>query len=153
MKASLTWLVTGLIVLLVGAELLVIGASSLARDLGVTELVIGLTVVAVGTSLPEMAVSMVSAWKGEHGLAIGNIIGSNMFNLLAVIGVAGVIQPTPVDPSVLGLHFPVMIGLTLVLFAMAYTFGGGHGRINRAEGLALLISYIAYFGYVVAKTL
>lgn len=153
MRASIAWLIVGLGALLFGADLLVRGASSLARDLGVTELVIGLTVVAVGTSLPEMAVSIVSALKGEYGLAIGNIIGSNMFNLLAVIGLAGIIQPTAVEASVLGLHFPVMIGLTLVLFAMAYTFGSGHGRINRAEGLALLLSYVGYFTYVVMKTL
>ena len=153
MRASVAWLVVGLIVLLIGAELLVHGASALARDLGVTELVVGLTVVAIGTSLPEMAVSIVSAMKGEHGLAIGNIIGSNMFNLLAVIGIAGVIHPAEVADSVLGLHFPVMIGLTLVLFAMAYTFGGAQGRINRAEGIALLLSYTAYLAYIIKKTL
>lgn len=153
MRASLAWLVIGLVVLLIGAELLVAGASDLARNLGITELVVGLTIVAIGTSLPEMAVSIMSALKGEYGLAIGNIIGSNMFNLLAVMGVAGVIGPAPVEESVLELHFPVMIGLTLVLFAMAYTFGGGQGRINRAEGVALVLSYVAYLTYVTMKTL
>ena len=89
MPRALGWFAVGLIVLLVGSNILVSGAEGLASDLGVSDLIIGLTIVAIGTSLPELAVSLVSALKGEHGLALGNILGSNIFNLLAVIGLAG----------------------------------------------------------------
>ncbi|MEO1420220.1 MAG: calcium/sodium antiporter, partial [Pseudomonadota bacterium] len=123
----------------------------IAISFGVSELVIGVTLVAIGTSLPELAVSLISALKGEQGLAIGNIIGSNMFNLLAVIGAAIVIQPTGVAPEVLSLHFFVMIALTLVLFAMAYNYSGA-GRINRIEGSALLIAFFSYHVYVLAQS-
>ncbi len=149
---ALTWLAVGLLVLLVGSNLLVNGAESLARSLGVSDMIIGLTIVAVGTSLPELAVSLVSAYKGEHGLALGNIIGSNMFNLLAVVGVAASIAPTGLDPKVITFHFPVMVGLTLVLFVMAYNYSG-EGRVNRVEGSALLLAFFAYHGYVVGSVL
>ena len=152
MLRALFWLVVGLIVLLIGSNLLVNGAESLARELGVSDLVIGLTIVAIGTSLPELAVSAMSALKGEHGLALGNIIGSNMFNLLAVIGVAASIAPTELDSSVITFHFPAMVGLTLVLFVMAYNYSG-QGRINRIEGAALLTAFFAYHGYVVTTFL
>ena len=148
MVRALTWLTVGLLVLLVGSNLLVNGAESLARALGVSDLIIGLTIVAIGTSLPELAVSVVSTLKGEHGLALGNIIGSNMFNLLAVVGVAASIAPTDVDHKLITFHFPVMVGLTLVLFVMAYNYSG-KGRINRVEGGALLLAFFAYHGYVV----
>ena len=95
---------------------------------------------------------MVSTLKGEHGLALGNIIGSNMFNLLAVVGVAASIAPTDVDHKLITFHFPVMVGLTLVLFVMAYNYSG-KGRINRVEGGALLLAFFAYHGYVVSGIL
>jgi len=145
---ALTWLVIGLGVLLVGARLLVWGAHEIAVSLGVTDLVIGLTIVAVGTSLPELAVSIVSAVKGEHDIALGNIIGSNMFNCLAVIGPAAVINPTGFSSEILGLHLPVMIALTLVLFVMTYNFTGA-GRIGRLQGVALLGVFAWYIGYLV----
>lgn len=148
MTRALLWFAVGLTALLIGSNLLVGGASGLARAFGVSDLIIGLTVVAIGTSLPELAVTIVSIRKNEHGLALGNIIGSNMFNLLAVVGVAAVISPTDFDPKVLTFHFPVMVGLTLVLFVMAYNYSG-QGRINRAEGAALFASFLAYHGYVV----
>ena len=152
MKVAIGWFMLGLAVLLFGAELLVRGATAIAFSYGVSELVIGVTLVAIGTSLPELAVSLISALKGEQGLAIGNIIGSNMFNLLAVIGSAIAIQPTTVAPEVLSLHFFVMISLTLVLFAMAYNYSGA-GRINRLEGSALLIAFCSYHVYVLARSL
>ncbi|MGB7445025.1 MAG: calcium/sodium antiporter, partial [Coleofasciculaceae cyanobacterium] len=151
MRVSAGWFGLGLAVLLVGAELLVSGATTIARGYGVSELVIGVTLVAIGTSLPELAVSLISAMKGEQGLAIGNIIGSNMFNLLAVIGTAIIIRPTTVAPEVLSLHFFVMISLTLVLFAMAYNYSGA-GRINRIEGTALLIAFVCYHFYVLSQS-
>ncbi len=152
MGRALTWLVIGLGVLLVGSNLLVNGAVAIAESLGVSELIIGLTIVAIGTSLPELAVTTVSAIKGEHGLAVGNIIGSNMFNLLAVMGLAAAIAPSELDSQVLSLHLPVMVGLTMVLFVMAYSYGG-QGRVNRWEGGALLATFFAYHGYVASTVL
>ena len=142
-------LLLGLGTLALGSEGLVWGSTNLATRLGISDLVIGLTVVAIGTSLPELAVSIVGARKGEHGLALGNILGSNIFNLLAVIGLAGAIQPSPFDPGVVTFHFPVMAGLTLVLFVMAYNYSAT-GRITRVEGFALLFAFLAYQSYVVA---
>ncbi len=152
MRTAILWLAVGLAVLLVGSELLVDGALQVAREIGVSELVIGVTLVAIGTSLPELAVSLVSALKGEQGLAIGNILGSNMFNLLAVIGLAVVIHPATVEPAVLTLHFFVMVAVTLVLFAMTYNYADA-GRIGRLEGVALLIAFLAYHAYVVSQNL
>lgn len=151
LRTALIWLMVGLAVLLVGAELLVDGAIQLARALEVSELVIGVTLVAIGTSLPELAVSLVSALKGEQGLAIGNILGSNMFNLLAVIGIAITIHPATVEPAVLTLHFFVMVAFTLVLFAMTYNYADA-GRIGRVEGIVLLIAFAIYHIYVVSQS-
>ncbi|MEL6198802.1 MAG: calcium/sodium antiporter [Pseudomonadota bacterium] len=152
MNVAAGWFLLGLLVLLAGAQLLVNGATTIAEGLGVSQLVIGVTLVAIGTSLPELAVSIMSALKGEQGLAIGNIIGSNMFNLLAVIGAAVVIEPTGLSAEVLSLHFFVMIALTLVLFAMAYNYSGA-GRINRIEGSALLIAFFSYHVYVLTQSM
>jgi len=149
-KMAIFWIVFGLITLLIGAELLVEGSIEIARVLGVSEVVIGVTLVAFGTSLPELAVSLVSAMKGEYGLAIGNIVGSNIFNLLAVIGVAASISPSALAPSVLSLHIFVMVAFTLVLFAMTYDYDG-KTELSRLEGSALLFFYVAYTVYVVAQ--
>lgn len=150
MRAALIWLVVGLVALMLGADLLVDGAVAIALQMGVSEVVIGITLVAIGTSLPELAVSLVSVIKGEYGLAIGNIVGSNIFNMLAVIGAATVIHPSAVPPSVLSLHVFVMVAFTLVLFAMTYDYDG-QGRINRFEGLCLLTAYVGYVTYVTAQ--
>ncbi len=152
MKAAIMWLAVGLVALLIGAEWLVTGSIGIAQTLGVSEIVIGITIVAFGTSLPELAVSLMSVLKREYGLAIGNIIGSNIFNLLAVIGVAATIQPAAVAPSVLSLHIFVMVAFTLVLFAMTYDYDG-KAMLSRLEGVALLIAYIAYISYVVAQNI
>jgi cation:H+ antiporter len=150
MKWAITWLVVGIIALLFGAEFLVDGAIKIARTIGVSEMVIGITLVALATSLPELAVSLVSAIKGEFGIAIGNIVGSNIFNLLAVIGVAAAIQPSAMPPSVLSLHLFVMVAFTLVLFAMTYEYDG-RGVITRYEGFALVAAFLAYDTYVVLQ--
>ncbi len=152
MFMAIVWLIVGLGTLLLGAELLVDGAIGIAKLLGVSEVVIGITIVAFGTSLPELAVSLASALKGEYGLAIGNIVGSNIFNLLAVIGVAATIEPSALAPSVLSLHIFVMVAFTLVLFAMTYDYDG-KGQLSRLEGLALLLAFIAYDGYVIAQNI
>ena len=152
MPMAVFWLIVGLGTLLIGAELLVDGAIGIAKLLGVSEVVIGITIVAFGTSLPELAVSLASALKGEYGLAIGNIVGSNIFNLLAVIGVAAAISPAALAPSVLSLHIFVMVAFTLVLFAMTYDYDG-KAQLSRLEGLALFIAYVAYDGYVIAQNI
>ena len=149
---AVVWLAVGLGMLLVGAEFVVDGAIAIARELGVSEIVIGITLVALGTSVPELAVSIVSAIKGEFGLAIGNVVGSNIFNLLAVVGVAATIDPAPLAPSVLSLHIFVMSAFTLVLFAMTYEYDG-QGRINRVEGVALLIAFVSYVTYVITQNI
>ena len=146
-KMAAIWLIVGLLTLLLGAELLVDGAIGIAKNLGISEVVIGITIVAFGTSLPELAVSVVSALKQEYGLAIGNIVGSNIFNLLAVIGVAATIGPSAIAPSVLSLHIFVMVAFTLVLFAMTYDYDG-QARLSRMEGFALLAAFIAYDTYI-----
>ena len=152
MKTAIIWLIIGLATLLVGADFMVDGAIEIARALGVTELVIGILLVALATSLPELAVSLVSALKGEYGLALGNIVGSNTFNSLAVIGIAAIIHPAALPPSVLSLHIFVLVAFTLVLFAMTYDYDG-KGHISRLEGIALLVAFLAYDGYVVAQSL
>ena len=143
MKRALFWLLVGSIFLLISSRLLIWGAVSIAQHLGISDLIIGLTIVALGTSLPELAASLMSALKHEHDIAIGNVIGSNMFNLLAVLGLPGLIAPGPIDPAVINRDFPVMVGLTVALFIMAYGFRGP-GRINRYEAGLLLIAFIGY---------
>jgi cation:H+ antiporter len=152
MRTAIIWLIIGLAALLVGADFMVDGAIEVARALGVTELVIGILLVALATSLPELAVSLVAALKGEYGLALGNIVGSNTFNSLAVIGIAAIIHPAALPPSVLSLHIFVLVAFTLVLFAMTYDYDG-KGHISRLEGIGLLVAFLAYDGYVVAQSL
>ncbi|MCW8930146.1 MAG: calcium/sodium antiporter [Gammaproteobacteria bacterium] len=143
------WLLIGLVILLISSRMLVWGAVNIAHEFHVSELVIGLTIVAIGTSLPELAASITSALKGEHEIAIGNIIGSNMFNLLGVLGIPGIMTGAlfntsiQLDPSVLNRDYPVMIALSVLLFVFAYGFKG-KGKINRLEGGILLLCYIGY---------
>ena len=144
---ALQWLALGMVLLLGSSRALVWGAVNIAHALGISDLIIGLTVVAVGTSLPELAASVISALRKEPDIAIGNVIGSNMFNLLAVLGLPGVIMPHALEPELLSRDFPYMIGLSIALFAMAYGFKGD-GRLNRWEGLLLLLAYFAYLGWL-----
>lgn len=140
---AVLWFSIGFFLLLLGSKLLVMGAVEIAHMWGVSDLVIGLTIVAIGTSLPELAASIMSALKKEPDIAIGNIIGSNMFNLLAVLSLPGIIDPGPLQHEVMNRDFPIMIGLTVLLFVMAYGFKGP-GRVNRIEGGLLLMAFIAY---------
>lgn len=142
---ALFWLLLGLLVLLGSSRMLVWGAVNIAQALGVSDLIIGLTIIAIGTSLPELAASVMSALKNEHDIAVGNVLGSNMFNLLAVLGLPGLIQPAANPPEVLIRDYPVMIGLSIALFAMAYGFRHP-GRITRLKGGLLLAGYIGYLG-------
>ncbi len=146
------WLAVGLVALLAGAELMVKGATDVARLLGVSDLVLGVTVVAVGTSLPELAVSVSGALKGESGLVLGNVLGSHIFNLLAVVGIAGIIQPLSLDEDVLTLHYPVMGMLTVVVFILAYN-RRAKVQLTRPIGGALLAVFLIYQGFVVWKSL
>ncbi|MEE9358635.1 MAG: calcium/sodium antiporter, partial [Sedimenticolaceae bacterium] len=142
-RKALLNLFLGLIVLLVSSKLLTWGAVNIATTFGISDLVIGLTIIALGTSLPELAASIISALKNEHDIAIGNIIGSNMYNLLAVLAVPGLIAPGSFDPLALTRDMPVMIALTLAMYIMGYGFKGP-GRINRFEGTLLLLAFIGY---------
>ncbi|MCX4189041.1 calcium/sodium antiporter [Methylophaga sp. OBS3] len=153
LKKALFWLVTGLIILVLSSRLLVWGAVDIAVALGVSDLIIGLTIVAIGTSLPELASSLMAIKKGEHDMAIGNVIGSNLFNTLTVVGIAGLISPMAIDPSVLSRDVAVMSGLTLLLFVFAYGFRGRQGRINRIEGSILLAAFIAYTSYLITTVI
>lgn len=147
-RQALFWLVIGLLLLIASSRLLVWGAVEIAHLLGVSDLIIGLTVVAVGTSLPELASSLIAARKGEDDIALGNILGSNLFNTLAVVGIATSIHPLEVGREVLLRDVPVMAALTLSLFLFGYGFRGP-GRINRFEGSILLLAYIAYTAYLI----
>lgn len=147
-RRALPQLVLSLLVLVVSSRVLVWGAVGIAQSLGASDLLIGLTVVAVGTSLPELASSIVAVRKGEHDLALGNVIGSNLFNTLMVVGVAAVLAPTKVDPGIMQRDWPVMLGFTLVLLIMGIGRRGA-GRVNRVEGGFLILCYLAYVTFLI----
>ena len=142
-KQALLWFFIGLVLLIISSRGLVWGSVNIAKAAGISDLVIGLTIVAIGTSLPELAASIMSAIKKEPDIAIGNIIGSNMFNMLVVFGIPGIMAPHTIDPAILDRHFPFLIVFSIALFIMAYGFKG-EGRINRWEGGLLLAGYAAY---------
>jgi len=140
-----TYTIIGLIFLVISSRILVWGGVEIATSLGVSDLIIGLTIVAIGTSLPELAASIAAVRKGEHDLALGNVIGSNMFNTTIVIGITGMMAPTTLEPAILTRDVPVMIILTAALFVMAYNYRGNeNGVITRLEGGLLLFAYAAY---------
>ncbi|TNF06580.1 MAG: calcium/sodium antiporter [Gammaproteobacteria bacterium] len=147
LSKALWRLILGLILLVASSRILVWGAVEIAQGLGVSDIVIGLTIIAIGTSLPELASSLAATRKGEHDIALGNVLGSNIFNTLAVVGIAGAIHPMSVGPEVLSRDLLVMTALTLLLFVFCYGFRGP-GRINRVEGLVLLTCYIGYMVYL-----
>lgn len=156
MKPRKAWffLITGLILLVISSRLLVLGAVNIAEGLGVSDLIIGLTVVAIGTSLPELASSIVAARKGEHDLAVGNVIGSNFFNTLAVVGLASTIHPMQVPAEVLSRDWVVMILLTILLFALGYgRKSRGEKSINRLGGGFLVAIYTGYTLYLISSML
>lgn len=152
LKQALIWLVVGLVLLIMASRLLVYGAVFIAQGLGVSDLVIGLTVVAIGTSLPELASSLIAIKKGEHDIALGNVIGSNLFNTLAVVGIAAAIEPMAVDAVVLSRDWTLMAILTAALFVMGYGYNK-QGRINRLEGSVLLLVFTGYTGYLISTVI
>ena len=144
---DLVFLLIGVALLIAGADILVRGATGIATAFGVSDLIVGLTVVAIGTSLPELATSIVAVRRGQRDLAVGNVVGSNIFNIGAVAGLAGIISPTglPVPDSALALDIPLMIAAAVVLLPLSFT----GSVIRRWEGAVLLGLYIAYLIYTV----
>lgn len=140
---ALLWLFVGAVVLLSSSKMLVWGAVVVAKVFGISDLIIGLTIIAIGTSLPELAASVMSIIKNEPDIAIGNILGSNIFNLLAVMGISATIQPTLLSAEVLNRDYFIMALFTVALLIMAYGFRGP-GRVNRVEGGVLLTTYCSY---------
>jgi cation:H+ antiporter len=144
-SSAFLWMVVGLILLPMAADLLVDNAVFIAKEFGMSDLVIGLTIIAVGTSLPELAASLAGVLKGEDDMAVGNIIGSNVFNILAVMGLPGIINPSIVNDLAMGRDFWVMLGLSLILVPMAL---GKSRSINRFEGSILFMAFAAYQAYL-----
>ena len=142
-KTHVMWLIAGLLLLVASSRMLVWGAVEVATFFGVSDTIIGLTVIAIGTSLPELASSLMAVKKGEHDLAIGNVIGSNMFNTLSVVGIAGTIQPMTVGSEFLYRDVMVMFASTIALFIFCIGIKR-QGRLNRLEGGAFVLAYAAY---------
>mgnify|MGYP003642991947 FL=1 len=137
---SVLWVIGGLVALMLGARFLVDGAVNIARGYGISEAFIGLTIVAVGTSLPELATSLIAAFKRQSEIAIGNIVGSNIFNVLGILGVTALISPIPVASRFLTFDLPVMIAASLVLTGLLLS----RPVIGRSVGVAMLAGYVAY---------
>ena len=143
---SIFCLSIGLFLLFYGADVVVIYAVDIAQSLKISETIIGITIIAIGTSLPELSVSITSALKGQHGLAVGNIIGSNIFNLLAVIGLGTAISPAYLQEDIFNIHLMLMLSLTLVIFFITFR---KNDAISRHEGFLLLLTFLAYMGYII----
>jgi cation:H+ antiporter len=140
---AIIWLIVGMILLPLSAHFMVGSAEIIARHFGLSELVIGLTIIAIGTSLPELAASIAGVFKNEDDLALGNIIGSNIFNILAVLAMPGLIAPGAVDVSAATRDSYVMLGLTVLLIVFSFNLRGTR-RINRVEAFCLLSCFFAY---------
>lgn len=151
LSKSILWIVVGLVLLVLSSKLLVMGAVDIAKLFGVSDIIIGLTIIAIGTSIPELASSIIAALKGNHDLAIGNIIGSNIFNTLIVIGIAGIIKPIEVDEIVVYRDVIFMSILTLSIFVFGYRLKSNTGVISRFNGGIWLLSYLSYTGYLISQ--
>jgi cation:H+ antiporter len=141
--------VVGLVLLVLGARWLVAGASDIAVSLGMSELLVGVTIVAIGTSLPELATSIVAAMRGERDIAVGNVVGSNLFNLLVVLGLSALVSPNgvPVPSQVMDFQLPALVVVSLLCFGVFYT----QLAVRRWEGVAFVALYVAYMTYTVAE--
>jgi len=140
MPIALLWVAGGLVALMLGARFLVDGAVNIARDFGLSEAFIGLTIVAIGTSLPELATSLIAAFRRQSEIAIGNVVGSNIFNILGILGITAVIAPIPVSARFLTFDLPIMIGVSALLTFLLVT----RPKIGRGMGLIMLAGYAAY---------
>lgn len=147
MAMAMLWIVAGLVLLIVGGELLVRGASRLAARAGVSPLVIGLTVVAFGTSAPELAVSLEACWSGQTELAVGNVVGSNIFNVLFILGLAALISPLVVSSQLIRVDVPLMIGVAAVALLL-----GLDGAVGRVDGALLFAGLLAYITWTIRQS-
>lgn len=150
---NILWLILGLLLILAGANALTDGASAVARRLGVSDLVVGLTVVAFGTSAPELVISTLSAAGGHAPMAIGNVVGSNVFNILVIIGVTAMVRPIPVERSVLTMEIPMVVLSSLLLLMLGNSGridGGGVNEVSRVSGLFLLVMFVLFMRYTFA---
>ncbi len=141
---SIFWLLVGITLLVLSAHFLVDSATFIAKAYGISDLVIGLTIIAIGTSLPELAASIASVLKKEDDLAMGNIVGSNIFNILAVLPFAGIIAPGPINPEASFRDAPVMMAITVLLFILCFSRKSGYFRLTRTKGALLLLCFFAY---------
>lgn len=151
---DILWLILGLILILVGANALTDGASAMARRWGVSDLVVGLTVVAFGTSAPELSISLISALDGSAAMAVGNVVGSNIFNVLAIIGVVALVRPIHISPSIMTNEIPLVIVASLALLAIGCgpLLGvPGISEVTRPEGILLLLFFAIFMRYTFSQ--
>lgn len=151
---SVVWLILGLVLILVGANALTDGASALAKRWGVSDLVVGLTVVAFGTSAPELAISFISALNGSAGMAVGNVVGSNIFNVFVIIGAVAVVRPVHVGRSIMSNEIPLVILSSLALLAIGcgpWLGVDGVSEISRPEGILLLLFFAVFMRYTFSQ--
>ncbi|MDG6777421.1 calcium/sodium antiporter [Thiomicrorhabdus sp. zzn3] len=153
LKKSLILLITGLLILMGSAKMMVWGAVEIAQYFEVSELVIGLTIIAIGTSLPELAAAISAALKNEADLMIGNIVGSNLFNILAVMSVPALLAPTVLESALLNEDFPIMLGFTLAMLVLALSRRGGPSMINKFKGVLLFIAFISYIALLYMRSI
>lgn len=154
MVADIIWLIVGLVLILVGANALTDGASSIAKRMGISDLVVGLTVVAFGTSAPELAISVLAATAGSAPLAIGNVVGSNIFNILVIIGVTAMVRPIVVERSVMTMEIPMLILSSVILLLLGNSGlidGTGVNEVSRVSGIFLLIFFLLFMRYTFAS--
>lgn len=151
---DILWLLIGLVLILVGANALTDGASALAQRMGVSDLIIGLTVVAFGTSAPELVVSIISAIEGSPGLAIGNVVGSNIFSVLTIIGVTAMVRPIVIERSVMVKEFPIMLASAVVMLVLgnsAWLNGQNQNIISRVDGIFLLFAFVLFLRHTFSE--
>lgn len=149
---SIFWLITGIILLVLSAHFLVDSSIFIAKAYGISDLVIGLTIIAIGTSLPELAASIASILKKEDDLAMGNIVGSNLFNILAVLPFAGIIAPGPINPEASIRDIPIMLAITGLLFLLCFSRKAGCFRLTRIKGALLLMCFFGYQALLFSQT-
>ena len=143
LKQAVLWFVFGLVLLLGSAELIVSAATDIALRLGLSDLLVGLTIVAIGTSLPELAATVVSCLRKEYDLAIGNVVGSSLFNLLAVLSMPALINPGPLNRTLIYRDYPVLLAITMLFWLLA-VMPPKRGRIGRRGGMLLVLAYVSY---------
>lgn len=154
MLLSIVWLVVGLVAILVGANLLTDGSAAIARKFGLSDLVVGLTVVAFGTSTPELAISVISAAEGNASLAVGNVVGSNIFNILVIIGITALVRPIKIERSVMVNEIPMVILSSLVVLLLgtqSFVDPGSANVVSRTDGILLLIFFLLFMRYTLSQ--